>query len=209
LVPIAHDLHYYLHPLTSPFVVCDPHRQSGAASAALPLNLESLEPALAAAVGGSLCIRNERPPDGFERLLQHTGDARPASQVIICDDGSRPSVLPEVEAIALPSLMTRADQVDHIIFEYALDVCTAQGVALSHEDRAWIKTHSSATLGQICEAVTRLAALQVQGSISRAAEWLNLPANALRRWIRRSSSLPHLSVADAVSVEPENCDLDA
>jgi hypothetical protein len=63
LVPIAFALHRRTLGADRPFVMCDPHRGNRPASARSPASCDSGIAALAAAAGGSLCVRRARLPD--------------------------------------------------------------------------------------------------------------------------------------------------
>ncbi|MEZ4362191.1 MAG: FHA domain-containing protein [Kofleriaceae bacterium] len=217
LVPVAADLHHHVFGASAPFVVCDPHRRSGA-SVRAPWNVEDGRAALVAAAGGTLCFRNERPPRDLPELLhqmQATTGAR--VQLLVCDDGSREAALPaELLAgmpIEIPSLSTRgADQVAHIVFEYASDAVQQlrAAKAMTPEDRAWVIANATTSLEEIAKATRRIVALRREGSLSGAAALLGMAPVSLRRWFRRRKSLPEdLRADDAAEIAAESPELDA
>lgn len=68
LVPIAHALHRRTLGPERPFIVCDPHRGNTPASVRSPANRESAAEAIAAATGGTLCVRRTRLPQDFASI---------------------------------------------------------------------------------------------------------------------------------------------
>ena len=69
MVPIARALHRRALGAERPFVVCDPRRGNTPTSPRSPANLASGMAALAAASGGSLCVRTLRLPHDFLALV--------------------------------------------------------------------------------------------------------------------------------------------
>lgn len=87
LVPIAYALHRRTLGADRPFVVCDPRRGNRPASARSPANCDSGIAALAAAAGGSLCVRRARLPDDFSSLVPRLRAALDVQYVVCSTPG--------------------------------------------------------------------------------------------------------------------------
>ncbi len=200
LVPIAHDLHRRVLGPKRPFVLCDPRRQSTEANVRSSTNVERGLEALAAARGGSLCVRSGRPPADFLKVITALRDPDSQCQLIVCDSSTH-----DVEAllavpITIPSLDTRPDELPHIIHEYTIDAAIDLGVPVRFyvEDRDWVLEHSSSSLHEIEKGTRRLVALRAAGSLLGAAERLGMAPVSLRRWLGRRAP-PNLTNSE---VEP-------
>ena len=73
-VPIVLALHRVTRGASAPFVLCDPLRRDPPASARLPSNHANGVAALAAAAGGSLCLRSWRLPLDFVATVVRARD---------------------------------------------------------------------------------------------------------------------------------------
>ena len=187
LVPIAHDLHRRVLGAKRPFILCDPRRQSMEANVRSSTNFERGLEALAAARGGSLCVRSGRPPADFLKVISALRDPDSHCQLIVCDASTH-----DVEAllavpITIPSLRGRQDELPHILHEYVIDASIDLNVPVRFyaEDRDWILEHSADSLHEIEKGTRRLVALRAAGSVLGAAELLGMAAVSLRRWIGR------------------------
>jgi pSer/pThr/pTyr-binding forkhead associated (FHA) protein len=189
LVPIAFDLHRRELGTERPFILCDPRRQSTEANVRSTTNLHRGVEALAAARGGSLCVRSNRPPADFLKVLAQLRDPDSQVQLIVCDPSPHDAESLLAVPITIPPLTARSHELAHIIHEYTFDAAVAFGVPLRiyTEDRAWIVEHSASSLHEIEKGTRRLMALRVAGSILGAADMLGMAAVSLRRWIGRRS----------------------
>ncbi len=203
LVPIAHDLHRREMSTTRPFVLCDPRRQSIEANVRSTTNYHRGLEALAAARGGSLCVRSNRPPADFLKVLTALRDPDSQVQLIVCDPSPHDTQSLLAVPITIPPLMTRRHELPHIIQEYTFDAALAFGVPLRiyTEDRLWIIEHSATSLHEIEKGTRRLMALRTAGSILGAAEMLGMAAVSLRRWIGRRA-VPSLGRGTLENEEP-------
>lgn len=203
LVPLAHDLHRRVLGSERPFVLCDPRRQSIEANVRSSANVDRGLEALAAARGGSLCVRSSRPPADFIKVISALRDPDSQVQLIVCDAAPHDAEALLAVPITIPPLATRRDELPHIIHEYTLDAAQAFGVPARFysEDREWILQHSARSLHEIEKGARRLTALRVAGSVLGAAELLGMAAVSLRRWIGRRA-VPSLS-ADQLDLPPE------
>ena len=151
-------------------------------------NFETGKEALAAAVGGSLCVRSERLPPDFDEVLVALRDPASRVQLVVCarkpEEGETFLAVP----ISLPPLETRTNELDQIIEEYALDAIEELGVpreSFRRDDRDWVRKHASSSLPKIEKATLRLVAIRESNSINRAAARLGMTHVSLSRWIGR------------------------
>lgn len=189
LVPIAHDLHRRELGPGRPFILCDPRRQSIEANVRSSTNFGRGMEALAAARGGSLCVRSNRPPADFLKVLSALQDPDSQVQLIMCDASTHdPEALLAVP-ITIPPLSSRRDELPHIIHEYTIDAALEFEVPINvyEEDQTWVLEHSSSSFHEIQKGTRRLMAMRVAGSLLGAAEMLGMAAVSLRRWIGRRS----------------------
>ena len=89
LVPIAHALHGRLVGPERPFVVCDPRRRDSDGSVRAPPSRRGGMATLAAATGGSVCLRSNRLPDDFDRLAVSFHESGSAA-LLICQHSNYP-----------------------------------------------------------------------------------------------------------------------
>ena len=212
LVPVAHDLHLNVFGVAAPFIVCDPTRKTVGASARAPANIEDGDDALAAAKGGALCIRNDKPPKSFPKLLDKVRQLESAAavQVIVCDDGHRRLRVDGAKPIEVPPLAKRsAAERAHVVTEYAADAARDLGAkrSLTGEDQDWVLQHCGTSLAEIGRATRRMLALRMEGSLGAAARLLDMSYPSLRRWFadRGLAGLP-AEDADASTDDPSEPD---
>jgi len=195
LVPIAQGLHRRAMGADRPFVVCDPRRRNTPASVRSPANHTSGLAALAAAVGGSLCVRARRLPRDFPALaaqLRATDDVL----FIVCikPDDTIP-LLVRPAPIHVPPLAGRAAELDRVIAEYAADAIAELGArrgSFTERDHAWVREHVK-TLAEIDKATLRLVALRASRNTTDAATRLAMAPVSLSRWIDRRGLRPVLA----------------
>lgn len=187
LVPIAQELHRRALGADRPFVLCDPRRQSIEANVRSSANFERGLEALAAARGGSLCVRSNRPPADFLKVMTALRTPDSQVQLIVCDPSSHDAEALLAVPITIPPLKTRRHELLHIIHEYAVDAALDFKVPINiyAEDQAWVMTHSSSSFHEIQKGTRRLMAMRVAGSLLGAADLLGMAAVSLRRWIGR------------------------
>jgi hypothetical protein len=186
LVPIARGLHRYSLGDDRPFVLCDPRRRATSESAALE-NYTSGMHALQAAAGGTMCVWLKRLPRDFAELTAALHDPGTRVQLIAC--GLRPSDRKELVSapIEIPSLSTRADEIDRIIDEYAGDAARSlrSSTMFTELDRDWVRMHSATSLPEIEKGTLRVVALREAGNVARAAALLGMAHASLGEWIGR------------------------
>lgn len=187
LVPVAQALHRHTLGADLPFVVCDIRRRSTDETVRSPTNYESLDDAVAAAAGGTLCVRSTRLPRGFSKVLQQLRHAALGAQLVICVSGldphaygAAPIVVPSPRArtLELPRLLEELEQEAQEVLQEA-----TQG--LSPEDRAWLLLHATTSLPELEKAALRLLALRTSSSFAAAAARLGMAPISLRRWLHR------------------------
>lgn len=188
LVTIALDLHRRMVDADRPFVLCGPRRPSVDCNLRGIAATEQGLAALAAARGGTLCIRGQRRPLDFVRvaLALHAPSCR--TQLILCDESRAEPESALALPITLPSLLARHEEVPRIIEEYCTDAALTLGLRRPEtvmQIREWIALHSAANLPAIERAAYRLTALQVFRTVEESARSLDIPAEMLRTWMNR------------------------
>jgi hypothetical protein len=194
LVPLAGSLHRHARGATRPFIVCDPRRRRGPATVRSAQNYESGMEALAAAAGGSLCVRSRRLPRDFGSVLGAMRSPDCHVQLIVCADRRRDGTRYSDAPIVIPPLSSREAELDSIIDEYAKESMTELRT-LRYEfpevDRLWVRSHAGTSLAEVEKATLRLVALRVSRNLSAAAALLQMAPVSLSRWIgRRALPMP-------------------
>jgi pSer/pThr/pTyr-binding forkhead associated (FHA) protein len=186
LVPTARSIHR--HALGDrPFVVCDPRRRDTRATVRSAENHETGLAALAAAQGGTLCVRSRRLPRDFAGVVAALRDPGARVQLVVCatspDDGKPYLAVP----ITVPSLAGRERELDRIVNEYAEDAMAELGasrMSFLAADHTWIR-ENAASLPEIEKATLRLIALRDSRNLTSAAARLGMAPVSLSRWIGR------------------------
>jgi hypothetical protein len=198
LVPIARSLHRHALGATPPFIVCDPRRGNAPASVRSPASYESGIRAVAAATGGTLCVRACRLPSDFLAASSRLQDADDV-MLVVCgasDDDDGP-LLVRPAPICVPPLAARKAELPRIIAEYARDAIAelnAGRAAFTDTDHAWVREHAATSLTEIEKATLRLVALRASNTTSVAAARLGMAPVSLLRWLGRRR-LPPAHVA--------------
>jgi pSer/pThr/pTyr-binding forkhead associated (FHA) protein len=188
LVPMARSIHRHALGPDRPFVVCDPRRREGKATVRSAENHETGLGALAAAVGGSLCIRSQRRPRDWSAViaaLRHPGSR---VQLVVCAQAPEDCEPFLAAPITVPPLASRADELGRIIAEYSEDAIAELGTLRTSflpADRDWVRIHSAASLPDIEKATLRLVAIRESRNLSGAASRLGMAPVSLSRWVGR------------------------
>jgi len=195
LVPLAYSIHRHALGADRPFVVCDPRRRDSKATVRSPANHESGLRGLAAATGGSLCVRSHRLPRDLREVITRLRDPGAQVQLVVCTPAPE-SGAPFVAApITVPPLAIREDELDRIIAEYAEDATVELGVprtGFAPIERAWVRDNAASSLPEIEKATLRLIALRESRNLSAAAARLGMAPVSLSRWIgRRELPVPY------------------
>jgi len=189
LVPVARALHCRLLGPERPFVVCDPRRGDGDGSVRSAPNRRRGMDALVAAPGGSVCLRARRLPADFDEMTDALRGSGPTAQVFVCLSGDdrmrvRDLLSPPVE---IPSLASRAEDLDRLIGESLADATRALGVGrMRFSGRASDSVLRCVTsLAELERGVLRLVAIRSAPNLSQAARQLGVALVSLSRWIGR------------------------
>jgi hypothetical protein len=194
LVPTARSIHR--HALGDrPFVVCDPRRRDARATVRSAENHETGLAALAAAQGGTLCVRSRRLPRDFAAVVAALRDPAAGVQLVVCasspDDGKPYLAVP----ITVPSLAGRDAELDRIVAEYAEDAMAELGAprtSFLSADHTWVREHAR-SLPEIEKATLRLIALRDSRNLTSAAGRLGMAPVSLSRWIGRRKLPMHVA----------------
>jgi len=193
LVPMARSIHRHALGDERPFVVCDPRRRQGKATVRSAENYETGLRALAAATGGSLCVRGRRLPRDFTEVVVALRDPGSRVELVVCAHGPQDCEPFLAAPIVVPPLASRAAELDRIITEYAEDALAqlapigGSRTGFLAVDREWVRTHSASSLPDIEKATLRLAAIRESRNLSNAAARLGMAPVSLSRWIGRRS----------------------
>jgi hypothetical protein len=188
MVPIAHALHRRALGADRRFITCDPHRGDVAASVRSPANRAGGVAALAAAAGGSLCVRTRRLPRDFPALVGRLRRTDDVLFIVCIEHDSADPLLVRPAPIVVPPLASRTTELDRVIAEYAADAVAELGApsaGLTYADRAWVRQNATTSLGEVEKATLRLVALRASRNVSGAAAWLRMSAVSLSRWLGR------------------------
>jgi hypothetical protein len=185
---IAHSIHRLALGNDRPFVTCDPRRRTSDESARTFQNFTSALDAVEHARGGSVCAWSVRLPHDFDEAQAASWSADTRAQLVICT--GRPTKRSRLlgTPIAIPSLVSRRDEIEHVIREYAQDAVAELNVASEANrtaDRAWVREHAASSLREIETVTLRLAALRGTDNLNQAAAKLDLAHVSLRRWVER------------------------
>jgi FHA domain len=188
LVPIARSLHKRVVGGDRPFVVCDPAHCQVNDPVAWRENYDQGIPALAAAAGGTLCVRHEHLPFDFPELAAALRQPDAEVLLMVCARSTKYSARYLALPIAIPPLGERLHELDRVIEEYTRDAYVQLDVSepsLAHEDQQWVRRHASSSIAVIEKATLRLAALRVEDNIGAAAARLGMSSIALSRWLEQ------------------------
>lgn len=188
LVPMARSIHRHALGPDRPFIVCDPRRREVKATVRSAENYKTGLGAFAAATGGSLCIRSQRPPRDWSEVSAALRDPASRVQLVVCAEDPRDCEPLLAPPITVPPLADRAEELDQIIAEYAADAIAELGTlrtSFPRADREWVRTYSASSLPDIEKATLRLVALRESRNLSAAAARLGMAPVSLSRWVGR------------------------
>lgn len=187
LVEVARQLHARAFG-SDRFVVCDPRRRRFEATSRSAPSCTTASEAMERARGGTVCTWTNRLPDDFEDLRARFSDRDVRIRLILCarDAEQRPACAGN--AIRIPALSERAEEVDQIIDDYAADAIATLGAkpsSFGSYERDWLRKQRPRSITEISRAVERLVAIRDAGNLSQAAERLGISHVALSRWFHR------------------------
>lgn len=191
LVPVAHALHRRLFGSDAPFVVCDPRRREVDGTVRSAPNRRSGREALAAAVGGSVCIRAHRLPWDFQALAASFRQAGSLAMLFVClrdSDQLRDALCPPVR---IPSIAECEPDLDRLLNECFLEAAAeleVRRVRLASRHRQDI-LRDAESVPDLEKTALRIVALASSRTVGYAAAKLNMASISLTRWMRRRSWL--------------------
>lgn len=188
LIALARQLHREVIGADRPFIVSDPRRISGAASARSPENHASGMDAIRAATGGVVCMWAPRLPADFASVIAQLREPGNATRIIVCAHALDGLSSVAATPLRVPPLAIRGDELPRIVREYAADAMAALGVADSSfttRDEEWIIARRPRSLPDVETATMRLVAIRAFGGVTHAASRLGITHAALSRWIGR------------------------
>lgn len=202
LVPLAYSLHRRVLGPAAPFVICDRRRGDLPATVRSPANRGSGGAAFEAAAGGSLCVRSRRLPPDLGEFLKLIDEPDTRVQLIVCmSNEGRGGFLARFPAnpmpIEVPPLAIREMELSRIVQAYANDAIMELGAwpsCFSDDDWEWVMKHGAISLSEIEKATLRIVALNMSGSIQRAAKRLRMASVSLSRWLHRRETLPYFAM---------------
>jgi hypothetical protein len=194
LVPLAAALHKRTLGPNAPFIVCDPRRGNAVETVRSPANRTSGIDAIAAASGGTICMRASRLPRDFAAVIERVREPDAHVQTVVCwgQRDERNPLLVVPAPIVVPALRGRVSELLKIIDAYALDAIAALATrtdCFTDADRAWVAAHASDCLAQIEKATLRVVAIRISRNLSAAAARLDMAPVSLSRWFARRPTL--------------------
>lgn len=194
LVPLAAALHRRTLGASAPFVVCDPRRGDSQATVRAPANRPTGAEAIAAARGGTICMRARRLPRDFAAVIDRVRDPSAHVQTVVCwgQFDPRHPLLVVPAPIVVPSIRERIGELSWIVEEYAIDAIatlSARAECFTVDDRTWVIEHASRSLDEIDKATLRVVAIRMSHNLSDAAARLNMAPVSLSRWFSRRPRL--------------------
>jgi hypothetical protein len=186
LVPLAEELHQLTLTATRPFVFCNPRRRTSELTWNPTRCAPTGEKALEAAVGGTVCLTARHLPSDLRSLMQGLRRPECQTQLVVCYERAREPELFNAAPIVIPPLVSRKDEINRLIEEYARDAAGLLGLGkhwLSDPERTWIRNKMH-TLAAIQKATIRLAAIRQAGSMTRGAARLGISHVAMSNWLR-------------------------
>jgi hypothetical protein len=183
---IAGLLHRRLLDASRPFATLYPKNEDGRDLSAAVANYRTVDDALLAVSGGTVCVCLRRTPAPTLRELLA---ARTHTQIVVCARPRDIDVLTAYNAIEVPPLARRADDdIERVVDEFAaeaLDELRARPSSYTATMRAWLARHAARDLPTLEFATRRLVALRDGVSITSTAKRLGVSHVALSRWLGR------------------------
>lgn len=123
-------------------------------------------------------------------------------QLIVCMShdgrGGYPAGFPaNPMPIEVPPLGIREAELSWIVQAYADDAITelhASPSCFSEDDCEWVMKHGATSLSEIEKATLRIVAVNMTGSVHRAARTLRMAYVSLSRWFHRREAAPYLAM---------------
>ena len=186
LVPLAEELHRLTLTTARPFVLCNPRRRTSESAWNPTRCAPSGRAALGEAAGGTVCLSTKHLPSDLRTLMHGLRQPECQTQLVVCTERVQDAELFNAAPIVIPPLVSRREEIDRIIEEYAVDAAGVLGLGdhwLNAAERAWIRGHLH-TLAEIQKATVRLAAIRQAGSMSAGAAYLGISHVGMLKWLR-------------------------
>ncbi len=193
LVPVARQIHLRATPPKSPFIVYGKLLESDA-SLRLMGTTAGVATALELAAGGTVCVRADKPRDGYDDLEDKTSLPQAVAQLYQCiKKVKRGEPTPRGIVVVRKLAGRSAEDIERIVDEYAHDAARELGVdptGLTEQDRAWVIRRETRSFAEVEIATLRFVASRAFSSVNQAAAYLGLSHNALGDWLRRRRFRP-------------------
>jgi len=189
LVAVARQLHLRTRPRAAPFVVCGPGPRESDLQLRVTATLDDARAAFELAAGGTVCVRADELPVGFDHLTAAARDPKAHAQLIICANTGSKWTDATAPAIVVPPLTTRAlSEKQRIVSEYAVECLDELGAAPTsfvEANRDWVISQPAISFADIEIATLRIIALNDAGNVHRAAARLGVSHVGLGAWFKR------------------------
>lgn len=174
LTRVAQRLHNLAFGANTPFIVSDE-----------PRRIEALLPRVDK---GTLCVSTQSLPEDLSAVRSADVSAR----LIVCaatrvDAAKAMTRLERAAIVDIPLLVSRREERERLITEYAADAAQelgAAGINFSHHEFVWLDKLELATLEEIDELTLRVVAARNWG-VTHGAAKLGLTHVGLGGWLRR------------------------
>jgi pSer/pThr/pTyr-binding forkhead associated (FHA) protein len=194
-VTIARDLHRRVLGLDQPFVFCT------ALSNPIEVDqwgikvVDSFRGAVAAARGGTLCVRSGRPAGAMTYLEDAAKEDGAKFQIVVCEDSRIDNPAPAALSISIPDLIGRTADLPSIIEGYCRDAAADLETKIDSrgEVREWILRNAATTILEIQQAAYRWFAIRRSRTIEEAADLLKEEVTSLRGWLSKHQLSGHTS----------------
>ena len=194
LVAVARQIHLRTTAPGAPFVVCGPKPRQEDATLRVTATHPDATVACELAAGGTVCVRADDLPVGFDHLVEVSRDRRAQARLIICAIKTSKRMNATAPSILVPRLEGRpASHIHRIVSEYAIDSINELGAAptsFTDANREWVTAEAATSFAEIEIATLRLAALNDAGNVHRAAARLGISHGALGNWFARRGIKP-------------------
>ena len=188
-VAVARQIHLRTKLRAAPFVVCGPGPRESDLQLRVTATHDDAKAAFELAAGGTVCVRADDLPVGFDHLAKAARDPEALAQLIICANTGSKRTEAMAPAIVVPPLTTRTlSEMQRIVSEYAVDAIAELGAAptsFTEADRDRVTSQEATSFADIEIATLRLVALKDAGNTHRAAARLGMSHVSLGSWFKR------------------------
>jgi hypothetical protein len=191
LVAVARQIHLRTTVPGSPFVVCGKRLYDADRYVRVTATLTDASAALAAAAGGTVCVRYHKRPVGYDLLEGATLETHAAAQLYICARKASQAPTLVKTPIMVPKLSARIAELPQIVMEYALEAMRDLGASpatFTEHERDWV-ARQAASYADIEIFTLWIVARNAAGGVPQAAERLGVSPAVLGDWFRRAKGL--------------------